>query len=149
MRRPTGDRGAAAVELALVLPLLALVALACAPLVRIYSDHGHVVALSERGARFATRAERAPGRAGGATRPTPAEVVADVQAAARFPVTVSVDPAPADTLPGETVTVAVSATRPGGPLVAAADLVARFAGGDAVFPDAAVVIRSAVVMREE
>ena len=150
MRAGRDERGAAAVELALVLPVLALVAMATAPLVRLYADHAQVVALAQHGARYATRADRDPERGDVARyRPTADEVRASVADAAEIPVTVTVTPSPDDALPGDSVTVIVVADRPIGPLGVVVNAAAGLVGGEPPFPDGGVELRSTVVMREE
>lgn len=103
------ERGAAALELALFLPLLMAFAAGAyigARLMIVHADLNQVTAAT---ARYATRAALDPTRPQSyAFRPTEADVWAYAEEIAGFPIDeVTVEPDPAKTAPGKEVTVTV------------------------------------------
>ncbi len=145
------DRGAAAVELALWLPVLLLLAVGAAAMAGLVVDYGRATDLSARAARYATRSAVDPARPGDARlRPTPAEVDAYVRSIARVEVrSVDVSPDPSSSFPGTDVTVRIRSHASLGPLAAVMNSVAALLHQSPVFPDGGVDLTTVATMREE
>lgn len=145
------ERGAAALELALFLPVMALLIALGVGATGMVSDQNHLNQVTETAARFATRAADDPVNPGPyGTRPTPAAVAAYVEEISELPVVeVTVTPDPNLAFPGDDVTVAVTLQHDVGPLGHAANALAGLMGRDPVFPEGEVQMRSAVTMRKE
>ena len=145
------ETGAAALELALFLPVMALLIALGVSTTGMVADQNHLNHVTENAARFATRAAGDPSHPGPyGARPTPAAVAAYVEELSELPVLeVSVTPDPALVYPGEDVTVAVTLQHDVGPLGSAANALAGLMGRDPVFPEGEVQMRSAVTMRKE
>lgn len=149
------ERGAAVVEIALVVPILVLIASASTYAVRTVLDYTHVAHLSEVGARYATRAALDPGRPGDYSfRPTAEQVAGYVREAAEVDVfDVTVTPEPALARPGDEIEIVVTTHVELGPLGRAANAIAgAFAGlfgGGRPFPDDGYYLSASTVMREE
>jgi Flp pilus assembly protein TadG len=162
MRRSVrSERGAAAVELALFLPLLAFALAAASFVATLLLDYHSLTDLSESGVRYATRAQLNPETSGVYRfRPTAAEVVAYVEDSAGeqgLEVTsISVSPDPSASFPGTPVTVSVTARLGEGVLGALARNIAEglpgsFGGGISQ-PDCegdSFCLTSTATMREE
>lgn len=145
------ERGASAVELALLLPLVALLVAIGVSTVSFVSARIHVDAVSASASRYATRAAADPTRAEGwRMRPTAAEVAAHVAATSRLPVeTVSVSPEPALATPGAEVTVEITSIHEPGPLAAVANSIAELMGQEPPFPGGVVRLTSTATSRQE
>jgi Flp pilus assembly protein TadG len=156
------ERGAAAVEFALFVPILVFIAAASVFVVALVRDYHALTDISESGARYATRAGLDPENPGVYTfRRSSSQVVAYVtQLASNDGLTVetvTVTPNPATALPGTPVTVTVSARVGTGVLGSVARGIADafpgfFGGSD--FPSGgcaedAFCLVSAATMREE
>ena len=146
-----GERGAAAVELALFLPILILLMAASVGAVRMVADQNHLNQVTETAARYATRSSVDPMDAGPyTTRRTAAQVAAYVQELSDLPVLeVLVTPDPTLAYPGADVTVSVTVQHDAGPLADAANAVSGLLGQGPVFPEGGKQMRSAVTMRKE
>src|SRR5688572_4973038 len=123
MRRFTRrEDGAAALELAIVLPILLVLLAFVAPLVKFGYDYMVLQRAAAHGVRYASRADinpqvRSDGSLG--RRPLPSEVKAFVSSSSNGKVAataVSVDPNPTLALPGEQITVTVNYPMSYGPL---------------------------------
>ena len=145
------ERGAAAVELALFLPIMLLLAALSVGAVRMVADQNHLNQITESAARYATRSAADPGSSGPySTRRTTAEVVAYVERLSDLPVLETlVSPEPALTFSGDDVTVTVTVQHDAGPLADAANALVGLIGQDPVFQEGGVQMRSAVTMRKE
>lgn len=145
------EHGAAAVELALFLPMLVLLVAASVGAVRMVADQNHLNQVTESAARFATRSAIDPMNPElYSTRRTTAAVVAYVEQLADLPVLgVVVTPDPTLAYPGDDVTVSVTVQHDAGPLADAANAVAGLLGRAAVFPEGGRQMHSAVTMRKE
>ena len=151
MMRFESDKGAAAVELALFLPLLVLLAALSVGAVRMVADQNHLNQVTETAARYATRSAADPGSSGPySTRRTTAEVTAYVESLSDLPVVETlVSPDPTLTFPGDDVTVTITVQHDAGPLADAANALVGLIGQDPVFPEGGMQMRSAVTMRKE
>ena len=145
------ERGVAAVEFALLLPVVVFLAIAGATLVRLFVDHGDVTQLSSSAARYATRHGLDPDRPGVYRfRPTAAEVEAYVRRIATVPVdSVTVSPDPSTALPNTLITVTITTHSDAGPLGAVANGLAGVLGQSAPFPEGAIDRTTSTAMREE
>lgn len=145
------ERGAAAIELVLFVPLLALLMAMAVSGTTLVADQNHLNQLTETAARYATRASDDPvnPRPHGAA-PTTAAVAAYVAEISHLEVVeVTVSPDPTLVPAGSDVTVDVTVQRDGGPLADAANAVAGLFGEGPVFPEGGMQMRSAVTMRKE
>ena len=143
--------GAAAIELALFLPFMALLLAMAVSTTGLVSDQNHLNHVTETAARFATRADDDPTspRPHG-TPPTAGAVAAYVEEISDLPVVeVTVTPDPTLTYPGGDVTVSVTLQHDAGPLGSVANAVSGLIGRDPVFPEGGMQMRSAVTMRKE
>lgn len=145
------DTGAAAVELALFLPLLVLLMAASVGAVRMVADQNHLNQVTETAARYATRSSVDPLHPEPySTRRTAAQVEAYVEDLSDLPVLeVLVTPDPTLAFPGTDVTVSVTVQHDAGPLADAANAVAGLLGQGPVFPEGGKQMQSAVTMRKE
>lgn len=151
MRRSTRrEEGAAALELAIILPILLVLLAFVAPLVKFGYDYMVLQRAAAHGVRYASRADinpqvRSDGTLG--RRPLPGEVktfVSDSSNGKVAATAVSVDPNPALALPGEQITVTVAYPMSYGPLAEIANAVkATFFGGGAFLPSSTTVNVSA------
>ncbi len=149
-RRVDSERGAAAVELALFLPLLFLLAALSVGAVRMVADQNHLNQVTETAARYATRAAADPGATTYSTRRTTAEVAAYVEELSDLPVLeVVVTPDPTLAYPGDDVTVAITVQHDAGPMADAANALTGVIGQGPVFPEGGKQMQSAVTMRKE
>ena len=145
------ERGAAAIELALFLPMMALLIAMAVSATGLVSNQNHLNHVTETAARFATRAGDDPSnpRPHG-TAPTPGAIAAYVEEISDLPVVqVQVTPDPTLTYPGGDVTVSVTLQHDAGPLGSVANAVSGLIGRDPVFPEGGMQLRSAVTMRKE
>lgn len=150
MARLRDQRGTAAIELALFLPLLVFVAVAATGIVRLVLDTSHLDHVAQAGARYATRAAPGADRGEYRLRPTAAEVEAYVRAIADMPIeSVEVAPDPSTALPGTAITVTVHARRDLGIVASSANALGRVVAGGPVFTDGGIGLSSTAVMREE
>ena len=149
--RTRSERGAAAIELALFLPMLVLLVAFSVGAVRMVSDQNHLNQVTESAARFATRSSVDPlDPEPYSTVRTPAAVAAYVEELSDLPVLeVVVTPDPMTVYPGADVTVSITVHHDGGPLADAANAVAGLIGQDPVFPEGGRPMSSAVTMRKE
>lgn len=149
MRRLRGSDGSATVELAVVVPIVLLLAMGFLTVVQALYDSHRLASSVGDVARYATRADYLP--EGGAAcenarRRTLGEVQAYAVAAARVDaddVTVSSDPCLA--LPGHEIEIVLTDTVSNPLYLAAAGLtnaLSRIVGGDDVFPTAGLPIRA-------
>lgn len=145
MSRLRRDAGVSTLELALVLPVLMLLLAVALPLIAAGYEYLTVSRASAHGIRYATRVDtnaRMSSEGFLTRRPTADEVETFVRDAAA-PVelqTVTVDPEPVDTLPGDLVTVRATYQVSFGPLAGIANGVkTAFFGGGEVLPETAVV----------
>jgi hypothetical protein len=143
------DRGLSSLELGLVLPIVMLVLTVTVPVVQAGWSYLQLSRATAAGIRYATRADEnaRPSPSGTLTRrPTPDEVGAFVREAAG-PLSIGsidVSPDPSGSLPGETITVAVTHEVSLGPLAAAANgLTSVFFGGGRLLPESKVITVSA------
>lgn len=156
------ERGGAAVELAIFLPLLVFLATAAAFVVRLFLGYHALTDLSQTGARYATRAQLNPDAPGVYRfRPTAEEVVAyleDVAGDQGLDLQgISVSPDPSTAFPDTPITVTVTAAIERGALGRAArGLTAAFpgffGGGDVSPPVCAedtFCLTTTATMREE
>lgn len=145
------ERGGAAVELAIFLPLLFLLAFGALTTVHVFRDYSELNQLSQTGARYATRAALDPTRPGTYRfRPSSEEVADYVRDAADLDVTsVDVSPDPSSTYPGDEVTVTVRTHTDLGALGWLANTMAGLVGGGDLFPEGGLVMASTASMREE
>lgn len=149
-RRVRDDRGAAAVEFALLLPLVAFLAMAGVTAIRLFNDHGELTKLSSAGTRYATRAALDPDRAEYRFRPNAAEVEAYIRSIATVPVDdVTVSPDPTTAFPGDEIVVTITTHTDAGPLASAANALAGILGQDDPFPDGDITYTTSTAMREE
>lgn len=145
------DRGASAVELALFLPLIALLVALGVTTVHFVSARVHLDAVGGSAVRYATRAAADPGRAEGwRTRPTSAEVASHVAGLSRLPVeSVVVTPEPVSAHPGTEVTVEITAIHDPGVLADAANSIASLIGQEPPFPGGTIRLTSTATSRQE
>ena len=149
--RFSSETGAAAVELALFLPVMILLAALSVGAVRLVADQNHLNQVTETAARYATRSAADPGSAGPySTRRTVAEVKAYVETLSDLPVVETlVSPDPMLTFSGDDVTVTITVQHDAGPLADAANALVGLMGQGPVFQEGGVQMRSAVTMRKE
>lgn len=145
------ERGAAAIELALFLPMLVLLVAFSVGAVRMIADQNHLNQVTESAARFATRSSVDPMNPEPySTARTPAAVAAYVEEMSDLPVLeVVVTPDPTTAYPGTDVTVSITVHHDAGPLAGVANAVAGLIGKDPVFPEGGRPMQSAVTMRKE
>lgn len=145
------QRGGAAVELAIFLPLLFFLAFGGFTTVMVLRDYSELNQLSQTGARYATRAALDPTRPTEYRfRPTADEVEAYVREVAALPVTsVEVAPDPSTASPGDEVTVTVHTTSDLGVFGWLANTMSGLVGGDEPFPEGGIDMASTASMREE
>jgi Flp pilus assembly protein TadG len=155
------QRGAAAVELALFVPLLVLMFIGGAFVVRLALGYHALTDLSETGARYATRAQLDPDTGEYRFRPTAAQVTAYIQTVADEKgldlEAVSVSPDPSTAYPGTPITISLTAVMDRGVLGRAArELGEAFPGllGDTDFPpetcgEELFCLSTTATMREE
>ena len=145
------ERGAAALELALFLPVLVLLVGLAVGAVRMVGDQNHLNQVTESAARFATRSAVDPMNPEPyRTRRTPEAVAAYVEELSDLPVLeVSVTPDPTIVYPGSDVTVSVTVHHDAGPLADLANTLVGLIGQDPVFPEGGLQMSSAVTMRKE
>ena len=161
-RHPHRERGAAAVELALFLPLLVFAFAAVTSVVSLILDYHALTDISSTGARYATRAGLDPEDPGVyAFRRSVPQVRAYVsQLASREGLEVeaiTVSPAPNQSFPGTPITVSVTARLGEGVFGAVARNVAEafpgsfgdYEGVPANCPEDAFCLTSTATMREE
>ena len=145
------QRGGAAVELAIFLPLLFFLAFGAITTVRVLRDYSELNQLSQTGARYATRAALDPTRPTEYRfRPTSEEVEAYVTEVAELTVTsIDVTPDPSTAYPGDEVTVTVRSRTDLGVLGWLANTMAGLVGGGDPFPEGGLDMASTASMREE
>lgn len=147
--RLRNDRGVAALELALLLPLLLLILMVAVPLVIEGWDYLVVTGATNSGIRYASRVDEnarttstfspACSVSSPTRRPSPCEVQQFVrQAAMPLAVTVTVSPDPTLTLPGEPITVTATYTVKF-PLATAVNAFGRLLGGSLSIPTSTVI----------
>jgi Flp pilus assembly protein TadG len=161
VRRLRDQRGAAAVELAMFVPLLVMMFTGAAFVVRLVLGYHALTDLSETGARYATRAQLDPDTGEYRFRPTATEVTAYIQSVADEKgldlQAVSVSPDPSTAYPGTPVTISVTAVIDRGVIGRAArEMGEAFPGmfGDADFSpetcgEELLCLSTTVTMREE
>jgi Flp pilus assembly protein TadG len=117
VRRVTGERGAAALEMALVLTVLLAVIALVAPLGEIFQQRIRLERVAGSTARFATTVPDRARYGSVARRPTTAEVVAEAQRAwnatgsgPAMAITTTVSKSPATAKPGDQIDVTVGTT---------------------------------------
>lgn len=145
------EDGAAAIEFALLLPVLVLMAMMAVPVVNTVLGYVDLNEASEAGARYATAAHLDPENpAVYRFRPDAAAVESYLRRISDVPLeSVSITPDPASSLPGTQVTVTITHRVPMGPLARVANFFAGLVGGDPLFPDGGLVLTSTATMREE
>ena len=145
------ERGVAAVELALMLPVLVFLVMAAVPVASAVIAYVDLNEASEAGARYATAAHLDPENpAVYRFRPDAAGVEAYVRRVSDVPLeSVTVAPDPASSLPGTQVTVTLTHRVSFGPLAGVANGLAGLVGADDPFPGGGVVLQSTATMREE
>ncbi len=150
-RENNNERGAAAVELALFLPMLILLVALSVGAVRMVADQNHLNQVTESAARFATRSSVDPlNPEPYSTARTSASVAAYVEHLSDLPILeVVVSPDPTTAYPGTDVTVSITVHHDAGPLADAANAVAGLIGKGPVFPEGGRPMHSAVTMRKE
>jgi hypothetical protein len=137
--------GISTLELALVLPVLLLLLTVAIPLVAAGFEYLALSRASAHGVRYATRVETNARMSsdGYLTRRPTSDEVEDFVRDAASPLaldTVTVDPEPASTLPGDLVTVTATRELSFGPLAGIANGVKQaFFGGGGVLPESTVV----------
>lgn len=143
--------GTAAVEFALMLPVLVLMVMIAVPVVSTVLGYIDLNEASEAGARYATAAHLDPENPGVYRfRPDADAVETYLRRISDVPLeSVSVSPDPATALPGTQVTVTVTHRVPMGPLARVANFFAGLVGDDPLFPDGGLVLTSTATMREE
>ena len=149
--RRENERGAAAIELALFLPMMALLIAMAVSATSLVSNQNHLNHVTESAARYATRAAGDPAnpRPYG-TAPTPPAIAAYVDEISDLPVVeVAVSPDPTLTYPGGDVTISVTLQHDAGPLGSVANAVSGLIGRDPVFPEGGMQLRSVATMRKE
>ncbi len=161
MKRLREQRGAAAVEMAIFVPLLVFLFTGAAFVVRLVLGYHALVDLSETGARYASRAQLDPDTGEYRFRPTAAQVTAYIQSVADERGLdlegASVSPDPSTAFPGTPITISVTAVVDRGVLGRAAREVGNaFPGmfGDADFAtptcgDEGFCLTTTATMREE
>lgn len=145
-----GERGAAAVEFAMVLPVLMLFLAALAPLIRFGYDYMVVQRAAAHGVRYASRADVNPRLADDGTtltrRPSNTEIAQFVSDSSNGMVAaadVTVDPPPSLALPGEQIVVTVDQDISYGVLAEIASKVKQTFFGGSAFPTSQLVTVSA------
>ena len=145
-RRGSTERGSAAIELAVFLPVFILLVLAAFSATELFWNHRHLDDVTEAAARFATAAPdefRGPRPAG--TQPTPEAVSAFVGEISELPVLdVQVSPNPLHVGPGQEVTVAVTLEHEVGPIAGIVNALNELIGNDPVFPGGVMQLDSTV-----
>lgn len=145
------ERGSAAVELVLFLPVMIILILVAFSATELFWNRRHLDDVTEEAARFATAAAdepRSPRPSG--TQPTPEAVAAFVAEISEMPVLdVQVSPNPTHVAPGGEVAVAVTLEHDVGPLAGIVNALNRLIGNDPVFPDGVMQLDSTVSMRKE
>jgi len=150
-RRIRDQRGTAAVEFALFLPILVFLVMTAVPVVSTVIGYTQMNQVSEAGARYATAAHQDPENPDVYRfRPDAAAVVAYIHRISDVPLdSVTVSPDPANAFPGTQITVTVTRNVSFGPLGRAANWIAGMVNADEPFPEGGVVITSTATMREE
>jgi Flp pilus assembly protein TadG len=145
------ERGLAAVEFALMLPLVVFLVMTAIPTVGSAIAYVDLNEASEAGARYATAAHLDPENPGVYRfRPTAAAVEAYLRRISDVPLdSVTVSPDPATAMPGTQITVTVTHRVSFGPLARVANGLARLVGADPPFPEGGSVLTSTATMREE
>ena len=152
MTQPTqSERGSAAVELAVSLPVMVLLILLAFSATELFWNKRHLDDVASEAAHFATVASdepRSPRPSG--TRPTPEAVAAFVGEISELPVLeVAVSPDPTTIHPGEEVTVEVVLKHDVGPLATLVNGLNALIGNDPPFPDGAMQLNSVVTAVKE
>ncbi|CAN5888940.1 hypothetical protein BH23ACT12_BH23ACT12_05550 [soil metagenome] len=145
------EKGSAAVELAIILPVLMMLFAMIAPFVKFGFDYMVVQRAASHGVRYASRADvngrTAADSATAVRRPSPTEVanfVRDSSNGKVTPASVTVTPNPRQAVPGEPITVAVVYQMSYGPLTQIINsLKTAFFGGGAFLPSSTTVTVSA------
>jgi Flp pilus assembly protein TadG len=155
---PHRERGAAAVELAFLLPILAFLFAAAVPVVQVVLHHTYLNQLSQAGARYATRSDVDPTDTSGSygLRRSPGEVEAWIQEVATddgridpATLTVTVQPDPEGAFPNTPITVTVRAPVSLGFLGDVANGVADMFMDEPPLPSGDLVLQSTATMRKE
>ncbi len=150
-RRIRDQRGTAAIEFALFLPIMVFIVMTAVPVVSSVIGYIQMNQVSEAGARYATAAHQDPENPGVYRfRPDAAAVVAYIRRISDAPLdSVTVSPDPANAFPGTQITVTVTKNVSFGPLGRVANWIAGMVSADEPFPEGGVVITSTATMREE
>lgn len=145
------ERGIAAVELALVLPVVVFLVMTAVPVAAAVVAYVELNEASEAGARYATAAHLDPENPGVYRfRTDAAGVEAYVRRISDVPLaSVTVSPDPSAALPGTQVTLTLTHQVSFGPLATVANALAGLVGADDPFPGGGVVLTSTASMREE
>jgi Flp pilus assembly protein TadG len=148
LRRTRREDGAAAVEFAIVLPLLLVFLALVAPLVQFGYEYMVLQRAASHGVRYASRADVNPRvvEGGPTRRPSVDEVAQFVSDSANGRVAanqVTVTPNPRLALPGELITVSVDYEVSYGPLAGVASAVKSTFFGGSAFPTSTPVTVSA------
>lgn len=146
------------VELAILIPILALLFTASVPAVRAVLHHSYLNQLSQSGARYATRGGPDPAAGAGtySVRRTADEVETWLLDIATedgqidpASLVVTVDPEPSTALPNTPVTVTVQAPVALGVFASATNNLLDLFMDDPPFPEGNLVLQSTATMREE
>jgi Flp pilus assembly protein TadG len=150
-RRLRAERGVAAVELALMLPVVVFLVMTAVPSVAAVIAYVDLSEASEAGARYATAAHLDPENPTVYRfRPDAAGVAAYLRRISEVSLdSVSVTPDPSNALPGTEVTITLTHHVSFGPLARVANALAGLVHADPPFPDGGVVLTSTATMREE
>lgn len=153
MRSLRGESGGATIELGALLPVLMLLLVAAAPLIKAGWEFTVLDRAVAHGVRYASRVDvNARTYSGGLTRrPTAGEVETFVKQAASplTPSSVTVTPEPVSALPGERITVAATYEISFAAVAGAANAVdSVLFGGDGIFPESMTVTVSAFGRQE-
>ena len=151
LRAGRREEGAAAVEFALMAPLLAFTVMTAVSVVSLVIDYTQLTQVSGAGARYATAAHMDPENPTVYQfRPTATAVQNYVRGISNVSLdSVTVTPDPASSFPGTQVTVTVTHHVSLGPFAAVANALASVVRASPPFPGGGLTLHSTAVQREE